>query len=90
MLYWDHLRPGLAAAVTLALTVFCLQASAQDYLAIEQRTLVAQAGSTGGSIGKKDKSISDGGEQRSSTPEGSLGPQIEIRTKRNRSQKPFN
>ena len=69
VLYWDHLRPGLAAAVTLALTVFCLQASAQDCLAIEQRTLVAQAGSTGGSIGKKDKSISDGGEQRSSTPD---------------------
>jgi hypothetical protein len=68
VLHRDHLLPSLAATVALAATVFCPQASAQDYLAIKQRALVAQAGSTGGSIGKTDKSISDGGEQQSSTP----------------------
>jgi hypothetical protein len=69
LLQWHCLLPGLAAAVTLAVTVPCPQAHAQDYRAAEQRTVVAQAGSTGGSIGKRDKSISDDGEQRPSTPD---------------------
>jgi hypothetical protein len=57
----------------LTITIFCLQASAQDYPAIKQGTVVAQAGSTGGSIGKRDKSISDDGEQRSSAPDAGAG-----------------
>jgi hypothetical protein len=71
VLHWDRLFSSLAAAVMLAPTFFCLQASAHDYLALKQGTLVAEAGSTGGIIGKKDKSISDGGE-RSSAPD--VGP----------------
>jgi hypothetical protein len=48
------------AAVMLTATIFCLQAHAQDYTAVKQGTVLAQAGSTGGSVGKRDKSISDG------------------------------
>jgi hypothetical protein len=70
VLHRNHLLAGLGIAASLA--VSCLQASALDDLAIEQRTLVAEAGSAGGSIGKTDKSISDGAEQRSSTPDARL------------------
>ena len=66
MLHWDHRLPILAAAVTLTVMAWCQPARAQDGPAI--RTLVAQAGSTGGSVGKKDKSIS-GEEERSSAPD---------------------
>jgi hypothetical protein len=67
VLHWNHLLPNLAAIVALAATTLCPPASAQDYLALKQRAQVAQAGSTGGTIGKTDKSISDGGDQQSST-----------------------
>ena len=67
MLHLDHLLAGLVAAVTLTTTTFCLQASAQDYRG-EQAVRVAQAGSTGGFIGKTDKSISGGGDQSSPSP----------------------
>jgi hypothetical protein len=63
-----HLLAHLAAAVVLTAIAFCPQAQAQDDRVIRQGTLVAQAGSTGGSVGKKDKSISDDGE-RASTPD---------------------
>jgi hypothetical protein len=66
--HWNHLLASLTAAVTLTVTVSCLPARAQDHSVIEQTTRVAEAGSIGGSIGKKDKSISDDGEQRSSPP----------------------
>ena len=62
MLHWDHRLPILAAAVTLTVMAWCQPAPAQDDPAI--RTRVAQAGSTGGSVGKKDKSIT-GEEERS-------------------------
>jgi hypothetical protein len=57
----------------LALAFSCVQASAHDDLAVRQGAILAQAGSIGGSIGKTDKSISDGGEQRSSTPSPGTG-----------------
>lgn len=69
MSYCNYSLPGLLEAVALTISVFCSHVSAQDYLAKEQRTLVAQGGSTGGIIGKKDKSISGGGDQRSPTPD---------------------
>ena len=64
MLHWDHRLPILAAAVALVVTSRCEPARAQDDPAIRQGTRVAQAGSTGGSVGKKDKSIT-GEEERS-------------------------
>jgi hypothetical protein len=55
------------AAVALTSAIFCLHANAQDYL--DNQTLrVAQAGSTGGSIGKMDKSISGGEDQPAASP----------------------
>jgi hypothetical protein len=65
VLHWDHRLPILAAAVTLSVMAWWQPARAQDGPAI--RTLVAQAGSTGGSVGKKDKSI---GEEESSPDAG--------------------
>ena len=70
MLHLDRLLPSLQTVVTLTATTFCLQANAQDYLD-KQTVRVAQAGSTGGSIGKTDKSISGGGGQQSSPRAGS-------------------
>jgi hypothetical protein len=57
MLHWRLLLPSLTAIVALVATNPCLPASAEENLAIKQRMLVAQAGSTGGTIGKTDKSI---------------------------------
>jgi hypothetical protein len=68
VLHGDHLLPRLAGAVILAATALCPQTQAQDYHTIKQGTPVAQAGSTGGSVGKTDKSISDDGE-RTPTPD---------------------
>jgi len=62
VLHWDHRLPILAAAITLTVMAWCQPARAQDDPEI--RTRVAQAGSTGGSVGKKDKSIT-GEEERS-------------------------
>jgi hypothetical protein len=60
----DRLFPMGAAAVALTAIACGQQARAQGLPATEQRTLLAQAGSTGGSVGRTDKSIS-GGEERS-------------------------
>jgi hypothetical protein len=72
--HWDRFFSGLAASVALAAMFFCSQASAQDYLAKERGTLVAQAGSTGGVIGKTDKSISGGEPSSSVSPTRSSVP----------------
>ena len=69
MLHWDHRLPVLAAAVTLTVMA-CQPARAQDDPAIGAR--VAQAGSTGGSVGKKDKSIT-GEEDKSAVPDAGRG-----------------
>jgi hypothetical protein len=69
---WGHSLPGLAAAVALTVTVGCEPAPAQAFPGLEQRTLLAQAGSIGGSVGKKDKSIS-GEEEKSSVPDAGSG-----------------
>jgi hypothetical protein len=71
----DHLFPILAAAVALTATACCQQARAQGFPATEQRTLLAEAGSTGGSIGRTDKSIS-GGEERSTAPDTGPGRRV--------------
>jgi hypothetical protein len=65
----------ILAAVTLATMACCQQARAQGFPAIGQRTLLAEAGSTGGSVGRTDKSIS-GGEQRSSRPDTGPGRRV--------------
>ena len=67
MLHLDHLLPRLVAVVTLMTAVFCLHANAQDYRD-NQPLRMAQAGSTGGTIGKMDKSISGGEDQPASPP----------------------
>ena len=72
MLHWDRSLAGPAAAVALLAAACCQQAKAQGFPAIEQTTRVAEAGSTGGLIGKRDKSIS-GEEQRSPAPEAAPG-----------------
>jgi len=67
MLQWKYLQPSLTAIVALLATILCLPANAQDHLA-NQRMLVAQAGSIGGTVGKTDKSvISNDTNQPSST-----------------------
>lgn len=67
MLYSNRLFPRLLAAVTLLTVISGLDANAQAYP--DHQTLrVAQAGSTGGSIGKTDKSISGGDMQPSPSP----------------------
>lgn len=58
----------------MAAIVFGSPASAQDHHAIQQETLVAQAGSTGGTIGKTDKSISGGESSSSVSPTRSNRP----------------
>src|SRR5271168_2171947 len=67
MLHLGHRLPRLVAAVTLITALFCLHANARDYLD-HQTFRLAQAGSTGGSIGKTDKSISGGEDQPASPP----------------------
>jgi hypothetical protein len=63
----DHRHPRLVAAVTLMTALFCLHANAQDYLD-HQPLRMAQSGSTGGTIGKMDKSISGGEDQPAPSP----------------------
>ncbi len=63
----DRLLRGMASIVILGAIIFCPPASAQDYRTTQRGTLVAQAGSTGGIIGKTDKSISDDGGRSSSS-----------------------
>ncbi len=63
LLHWNRSPAGLAAAVAL-MAACCQQVTAQHLPAIDQATRVAEAGSIGGLIGKRDKSIS-GEEQRS-------------------------
>ncbi len=67
MLQWGHSLPGLAAVVMMA-TACCQSARAQHVPTYEAATRVAQAGSTGGSVGKRNKSIS--GEEESSPDAG--------------------
>jgi hypothetical protein len=72
VLHLDHRLPHLVAAVTLMTALLCLHANAQDHL--DHQTLhLAQAGSTGGTIGKMDKSISGGEDQPSSLPRARSG-----------------
>jgi hypothetical protein len=66
VLHLDHLLPRLATAVALMTAIFCAYANAQNY-PDNQALRVAQAGSTGGSIGKTDKSISGGEVQPSAS-----------------------
>lgn len=70
VLHRYHLLPHLAAAIIFAVTACCQQANARDDPAVGHRIRLAQAGSTGGSVGKRDKSIS-GEENRS--PEAGRG-----------------
>jgi hypothetical protein len=74
MSYCNHSLSKLATAAALATNFLCQQAAAQDHPLNEKRTSVAQAGSTGGSIGKQDKSISGGGEQPSVRDAGAHRP----------------
>jgi hypothetical protein len=67
VLQWGHSLPALAAAVML-MAAGCQQARAQVSPPLEKRTVLAQAGSTGGSVGKRNKSIS--GEEESSPDAG--------------------
>jgi hypothetical protein len=67
VLHLDHLLLRLVVVVTLTTATFCPHANAWDYLD-HQPLRVAQAGSTGGTIGKMDKSISGGEDQPSSPP----------------------
>jgi hypothetical protein len=68
VLQWGHSLPALAAAVML-MAAGCQQARAQVSTPLQKRTVLAQAGSTGGSVGKRNKSIS--GEEESSPDAGS-------------------
>jgi hypothetical protein len=69
VLHWDRLLASLTVAVTLTVILCCPHAIARNDLAIGEGTLVAEAGSTGGSIGKRDKSISDTEAPRTSVPD---------------------
>ena len=67
MLHLDHLLLRLVVVVTLTTVTFCSHVTARDYL--DHQTLrMAQAGSTGGTIGKTEKSISGGEDQPASSP----------------------
>ena len=67
MLQWGHSLPALAAGVML-MAAGCQQARAQVSPPLEKRIVLAQGGSTGGSVGKRNKSIS--GEEESSPDAG--------------------
>jgi hypothetical protein len=62
--HWDRSLPALAVAILLAAAICCQLARAQDFSAQGQSTLVAEAGSIGGAVGQRNKTIS-GEEQRS-------------------------
>jgi hypothetical protein len=68
VLHRNRLRPALAAAVMLAAAMCCQHACAQHFPAPPQGIRVAEAGSIGGPIGKRDKTLS-GEEQRSPAPD---------------------
>jgi len=57
VLRWGHSLPALAAVALMA-TACCQPARAQHVTAYQAAIRIAEAGSTGGSVGKRDKSIS--------------------------------
>ena len=81
MLHWNCWRPAFAAIILLA-AIGCQPAHARDVLAQGQGIRLAEGGSTGGSVGKRDKTLSgeeqsspapDAGAARSTRPKGNEG-----------------